>query len=365
MTLSYQQFAEKLSSSGLMTLKELQAFESEGTLSSVETLASQLVGRYKLTEFQAEVILETRSDPLVVGDYFIMDRIGQGGMGIVYKSRRRDAHDLVALKMMTPKTVGSSIAVKRFRREIELASRLKHPNIVTAIDGGEFGGRGFLVMEFVDGLNLGAVLQNKKKLAVLSAFDHILDAAKGLAYAHRQGIVHRDIKPSNLLVNRDGTAKILDMGLARIIQDESMSDSAETLTQLTREGTLMGTADYIAPEQALNSKNADFRADIYSLGCTMHYAFTGRAVYAGETPMERLIAHREQDIPSLLEARDDLPPEVDGIFQKMIAKDPEDRYQSMQGVVDDMQNCRLTYGHMWMIKRFIAEQKLPKGIGTE
>lgn len=365
MTLSYQQFAEKLSSSGLMTFEELRLFEPDGASSSVDVLAGQLVERYKLTEFQAEIILETRSDPLLVGDYFIMDRIGQGGMGIVYKSRRRDAHDLVALKMMTPKTVGSAIAVKRFRREIELASRLKHPNIVTAMDGGEFGGREFLVMEFVDGLNLGAVLEVKKKLAVLTAFDHILDAAKGLAYAHAKGIVHRDIKPSNLLVNRDGTAKVLDMGLARIIQDESMSDASETLTQLTREGALMGTADYIAPEQALNSRNADFRADIYSLGCTMHYAFTGRAVYAGETPMERLVAHREQDIPSLLEAREDLAPEVDGIFQKMIAKDPQDRYQSMQDVVNDMQGCRLTYGHMWMIKRFIAEQKLPKGIGNE
>lgn len=363
MSVSYEQFTEKLSNSGLMSLDELRAFEADKTPSDVDDLARQLVRRYKLTEFQAEIIQETRGDPLVVGNYFIMDKIGQGGMGIVYKARRCDGHDLVALKMMTPKTASNAIAVERFRREVDLASRLKHPNIVAAKDGGEYEGREFLVMEFVDGVNLGVLLKMRKKLAVLSAFDHVFDAAKGLAFAHSQGVIHRDIKPSNLLVDRSGTVKILDMGLARIVKEDAVTDSSETLTDLTREGALMGTADYIAPEQALNSKNADRRADIYSLGCTMHYAFTGRPMYVGETPMERLVAHREQPIPSLRDARDDIAPEVDRIFRRMVAKTPEERYQSMNEVVQDMEKCRKEFGHMWMIKRFIAEQKLPSAMG--
>jgi serine/threonine protein kinase len=125
----------------------------------------------------------------------------------------------------------------------------------------------------------------------------------------------------------------------------------------------MGTADYIAPEQALNSKNADHRADIYSLGCTMYFAFTGRTMYSGETLLERIIAHREQPIPSLRSARDDIAPEVDRIYQRMVAKAPQDRYQTMSDVIHDMEKCRNEFGHMWMIRRFIAEQKLPSSIG--
>lgn len=367
MPVSYDQFAKKLSSSGLMTIEELQVFEasqlSSETGSAVEDLAQQLVRRYKLTEFQADVIQQTRPDPLVVGNFFIMDKIGQGGMGVVYKARPRDSHSLVALKMMTPRTAEDAVSVKRFRREVELASRLKHPHIVAALDGGEHEGREFLVMELVDGLNLGALLNVKKTLAVLSAFDHILHAARGLAYAHSERVIHRDIKPSNLLVDRSGTVKILDMGLARVVSEGSTSESSATITELTKAGALMGTADYIAPEQALNSKNADHRADIYSLGCTMHFAFTGRAMYSGETSMEKIVAHREQPIPSLRSSRDDVAPEVDRIYQRMVAKVPEDRYQSMSDVIDDMEKCRNEFGHMWMIRRFITEQKLPSSMG--
>jgi serine/threonine protein kinase len=367
MPVTYDEFAKKLSNSGLMTLEELQEFEAAQLSSAgpigVEDLAQQLVRRYKLTAFQADVLQEARPDPFLVGDFFIMDKIGQGGMGVVYKARPRNAHKLVALKMMTPRTASDVLLVKRFQREVELASRLKHPNIVSALDGGEHEGRKFLVMELVDGLNLGALLNVKKKLAILTAFEHILDAARGLAFAHSKSVIHRDIKPSNLLVDRNGTVKILDMGLARVVDERESStastESSATITELTRGGALMGTADYIAPEQALNSKNADHRADIYSLGCTMFFAFTGKTMYSGETSMERIVAHREQDIPSLRSVRDDVNPDVDRIFQRMVAKSPDDRYQSMKEVVLDMRRCRDEFGHMWMIKRFIAEQKLP------
>ena len=367
MPVSYDQFVRQLSNSGLMSLDELQAFEAAQPPSqspkAAKDLAQQLVRRYKLTEFQADVLQQTRPDPLLVGDFFIMDKIGQGGMGVVYKARPRESYRLVALKMMTPKTADDAISVKRFRREVELASRLQHPNIVSALDGGAHDGREFLVMELVDGMNLATLLSVKKRLAILTAFDHILDAARGLAYAHHQQVIHRDIKPSNLLVDRDGTVKILDMGLARVIARGPTTESSATITELTRGGSLMGTADYIAPEQALNSKNADHRADIYSLGCTMYFAFTGHTMYTGETSMERIVAHREQDIPTLRASRDDVAPEVDRIYHRMVAKKPDERYQSMDQVVADMEKCRGEFGHMWMIRRFIAEQKLPSSMG--
>ncbi|MEM8666293.1 MAG: serine/threonine-protein kinase [Planctomycetota bacterium] len=366
MSVSYDQFAQKLSSVGLMTLDELQEFErtqlSSDTPTDVDGLAKQLVRRYKLTEYQAEVIRETRRDPLIVGDYFIMDKIGEGGMGIVYKARPRNSYQLVALKMMAPRASADLLSIKRFQREVELASLLKHPNIVTALDSGEHEGHNFLVMELVDGLHLGAVLHTRKTLAVLTAFDHVLDAARGLAFAHSKNVIHRDIKPSNLLVDRSGSAKILDMGLARVISPDAATDSDVTLTEITRAGALMGTADFIAPEQALNAKNADRRADIYSLGCTMYFAFTGKNIYPGETSMEKIVAHREQPIPSLRSTREEVAPEVDRIFQKMVAKSVDDRYQTMVEVIMDMEKCRKEFGHMWMIQRFIAEKKLPSSM---
>lgn len=361
MTVTYHEFVDKLSHSGLMTLEELATFEKEHPSTSggsVEALASSLVQNYKLTEFQADIIQQALPIPLVIGNYFILDKIGQGGMGVVYKARPRDSYDLVALKMMSPEVCDDLTSIRRFRREVELALRLNHPNIVAALDIGEHEGQEFFVMELVDGQNLGVVVTPEQLPSVLTAFDYILDAARGLSYAHASGVVHRDIKPTNLLIHRNGTAKLLDMGLARVIERDQTTDSSTTITEITRQGAVMGTADYIAPEQALNSKNADERADIYSLGCTMYFAFTGRRMYEGETAMERIVAHREQPIPCLRTIRLDVAIEVDNIFQRMVAKKPEDRYQTMADVIRDMERSRKEFGHMWMIRRFIAERKL-------
>jgi serine/threonine protein kinase len=231
--------------------------------------------------------------------------------------------------MMPPAMLQNETAAKRFHREVEAMSRVSHPNIVAAFDAGEDKGACFLILEYVDGYDLSEPIKRGKRLPVKDGLDYILQAARGLAHAHAMGIVHRDIKPANLLLGKDGVVKILDMGLARL--DDSGG------TNLTQTGSVMGTVDYMPPEQTMDSKAADHRADIYSLGCTMYHLLTSRPVYESDSLIGKIIAHREESIPSLRAARADIPARLDQIFQRMVAKKPEDRYQSMQAVVDELE----------------------------
>jgi len=236
----------------------------------------------------------------------------------------------VALKMIPPAMLQNETAGKRFQREVEAMSRVSHPNIVAAFDAGEDKGACFLILEFVEGRDLSRTIKNGRPLSVEDAVEYTLQAARGLAHAHAMGIVHRDIKPANLLLSKEGVVKILDMGLARVDDPNS--------TNLTQTGSIMGTVDYMPPEQTMDSKAADHRADIYSLGCTLFHLATGRPVYESESLVGKIIAHREEPIPSLLEVRPEIPPRLDQIFQRMVAKDPDDRYQSMQEVVEHLEN---------------------------
>ena len=258
-------------------------------------------------------------------------------MGQVFKAQHRRMDRIVAIKILPSALTKDAAAVARFEREVRAAARLEHPNIVTAHDSDEAGGVCFLVMQFIDGSDLSALVKKNGPLAPERAVDYVLQAAHGLAYAHEQGVVHRDIKPANLLVDAKGTVKILDMGLARL--ESTVGADAGTAADLTASGTIMGTVDYMAPEQALNTKHADARSDIYSLGCTLHYLLVGQAPYAGETLMEKLLAHREQPIPDL-GAAGLVPPALQAIFERMIAKDPVDRYPAMSEVVVDLADCK-------------------------
>ena len=360
------EFFERLKETGLGSTAEFiqhTQYPSLG-LTSIE-IANELVRECKLTDYQANVLLNATGEPLRFGQYLILDKIGQGGMGVVFKARKQlesnagAYSDLVALKVLPSSVSRIKSAVKRFNREAELATKLEHANIVRTYEFGSYEQRYFIAMEYVDGDNVSQIVERRASpFALLTSFELLRDAASGLSYAHSSNVVHRDVKPSNLLVHRNGSLKILDMGLARSLDgDDSSINNEFRSDELTMTGALLGTTGYMAPEQALNSKKADHRSDIYSLGCTFFFFLTGQQIYGGQTMVEKIIAHRETPIPKLLEFRDDIPGAVQEMFEKMVAKNCDDRYQSCKELVADIRSCLNEFGHMWMIQRYLQEKK--------
>jgi serine/threonine protein kinase len=340
MELTLEQFSAALVETGLMTHADIRdavnALPPDRRPQDAQGLMRELVRLHKLTTYQAQQVLQGHGKGLFLGNYAILDKIGQGGMGTVLKAEHKRMRRVVALKVIGPKSSSSPTAARRFHREVEAAAKLIHPNIVTAFDADEADGTNFLVMEYVDGADLSTLVKLDGPLPVETAVNCLLQAARGLEYAHSKGVVHRDIKPRNLLLDREGTVKILDMGLARV-----ETSSGGDQTDLTGSGQIMGTIDYMAPEQAVNPKDADERADVYSLGITLWYLLTGRIVYRGQTILEKLVAHREQAVPSLCEACPSATRELEAVFRKMVAKKPQQRYQNMTALIADLERCRI------------------------
>jgi serine/threonine protein kinase len=336
MALAVETIIKQLTDSGIVVEGKLAKYvPPKAQPKDGETLLRELYKQNLLTKFQAQQVAAGRTKSLVMGNYVILDKIGAGGMGQVFKAEHRRMRRVVAVKTLPASLTKDAAALARFQREVEAAAKLRHPNIVAADDADEANGVHFLVMEYVDGKDLSALVKQNGPLSVDEAVNFTLQAAKGLAFAHQKGIVHRDIKPANLLVDDESTIKILDMGLARIESSGDVSTQAE----LTGTGTVMGTVDYMAPEQALSTKHADARADIYSLGCSLYYLLTGKSVYEGETLMARLLAHRSNPIPTLQSVRGYVPEPVEAVFHKMMAKNVEERYQTMSAVIADLEKC--------------------------
>jgi tRNA A-37 threonylcarbamoyl transferase component Bud32 len=272
----------------------------------------------------------------VLGNYVILAKLGEGGMGTVLKAQHRKMERIVALKVLHGDATRSPAAVRRFKMEVRTAAKLQHPNIVGAYDADEANGAHFLVMEFVDGVVLSQLL-GRGPVPIRDAVNYTLQTAHGLAYAHSEGIVHRDIKPGNLLLDKRGVVKILDMGLARMDETAMAIAEATADESLTNPGQVLGTLDYMSPEQAEDAHRVDHRTDIYSLGCTFFRLLTGRPPYRGKTTVNKIVAHRDQPIPSLAEARAGVPSDLDAVFRRMVAKRPADRYPSMNEVIIDLE----------------------------
>jgi tRNA A-37 threonylcarbamoyl transferase component Bud32 len=287
-------------------------------------LAAALIRRDWLTPYQANLLLRGRGGELLLGSYVLLQRLGAGGMGAVFKARNWKLGRVVAIKVIRKERLDKPDVVRRFHREIRAAAQLDHPNIVRALDADEVDGTHLLIMEYAPGADLGKLVKKHGPLPAEKACDYCRQAALGLQHAHQHGLVHRDVKPRNLLLTTGSVVKVLDMGLARIDPGEA-GDISSSMTQY---GTVVGSVDYIAPEQAMNSHAVDGRADLYSLGCALYFLLTGRVPFPGGTAMEKLLKHRLEEPEAVERLRPGVPRGVAAVVRTLMAKRPEDRYPS-------------------------------------
>jgi serine/threonine protein kinase len=317
---------------GAAHLNDIKARLLHG-MSDAQSLAARLVRHGLLTPYQARHILDGLDQELVVGPYRLLDLLGEGGLSQVFKAEHTGTRSLVALKLLHPELRSNVKVLEQLRQEMEIITHLSHPHFVQAFElnlEGDARARGvpYFAMEYVEGLDLGKLLALVGPLPMTQACEYMRQAALGLEYAFEKGLVHRDIKPANLLVSADSsTLRILDIGLARL--EWSYRPDPESPPEPGNQGiTLMGTPDYVAPEQALNAEQADIRADIYSLGCTLYHLLAGEPPFPGKSLAKKLLQHQQAPPPSVRRPRPDLPEELDAVLQKMVAKQPDDRYRT-------------------------------------
>lgn len=328
------EFLDLVQKSGIIEERRLTAYLDRLRASSAlpadpTQLADLMLRDGLLTHFQREQLLQGRWKRFTIGKYKVLERLGAGGMGSVYLCEHKLMRRRVAVKVLPAAKAEDPAALDRFYREARAVAALDHPNIVRAYDIDQDGNLHFLVMEYVDGSSMQDIVKKVSPLDLPRACNYIRQSALGLQHAHEAAaLVHRDIKPGNILVDRNGIVKILDMGLARFFHDDE-----DELTKKYGEDVL-GTADYLAPEQALDSHGVDIRADIYSLGATFYYALTGRTPFSEGTVAQKLIWHQTRQPKPIRSFRDDVPEEVLAIIDRMMAKDRNQRYGSPQEVVD-------------------------------
>ncbi|MHB1037691.1 MAG: serine/threonine-protein kinase [Pirellulales bacterium] len=322
------------------SLVELRLKNNGSMPTDGEVVADHLVEAGLLTRWQSDKLAEGRHKGFFLGRYKLLAHLGTGGMSSVYLAEHLLMQRRVAIKVLPQKRIEDSSYLARFHREAQAVAALDHRNIVRAFDVDNDGGIHYLVMEYVAGRDLQAMVKEDGPLAYEPAANYICQAADGLAHAHEAGLVHRDIKPANLLVDGKGVVKVLDLGLARF------SDESRASLTIAHDENVLGTADYLAPEQALNSHNVDAKADIYSLGCTLYFLLTGHPPFPEGTLPQRLMMHQTRMPASIRAERPDAPEELVEICRKMMAKSPDQRVQSAVEV------ARLLRG--WLASRGVA-----------
>ncbi len=308
-------------------LSERQFDEISGRVRSGEypsetrALAERLVAERILTDFQAKRLLRNKAHGLVVGRYVILDRLGEGGRGRVFKAQHRLMGRLTALKVIAPQIARRASSIARFHREMRLIGRLDHPNVIRAFDADEVGDLLYIVMEYIAGRSLDRVIDDRGPLPAVEVVDYMRQAALGLAHAHERGIVHRDVKPPNLLLTEEGQIKVLDLGLSALMEADSEASYA------TAAGAIVGTVHYMSPEQAV-AHDVDGRSDLFSLGCTMYQLLSGRLPFPGETLAECLTLRIQGRSTQITDFRPDLSPRLVQLLDKLMARRPEDRFQT-------------------------------------
>jgi serine/threonine-protein kinase len=293
-------------------------------------LAHRLVADQILTDFQAARLLQNKSHGFVVGGYVVLDRLGQGSKGRVFKAQHRLMGRLVALKVIAPQIASRASSIARFYREMRLLGRLDHPNVVRAFDAEQAGDLLYLVMEYVPGRDLERVLEDRGVLCANDVGSYMAQAALGLAHAHDRGIVHRDVKPTNLILSEEGQVKVLDLGLGALMEADSETSFA------TAAGRSVGTLNYMSPEQA-SASDVDGRSDLFSLGCTMYHLLTGQVPFPGATVVECLKRRAEGNPVPIADLRPDLPLQMVEVLDKLMAPRPENRFQTGSEAAEALQ----------------------------
>jgi serine/threonine protein kinase len=326
-------FLHTLRRSQLLGTAELNEVKAKllNDLRDPRSLADRLIERGWLTPYEAERLLEGHDQELALGTYRLLYPLGEGGLCQVFKAWDTTRQGPVALKVVHPEFRSNAEVLDQLRQEMQILGRLDHPCFVKTFDVEANTARHFFAMEYVAGLDLSKLVQKAGPLPMGQACEYIRQVAAGMQYAYEKGLVHRDVKPANLLAPVHGSqVRILDIGIARL--EWAYKDLTTTATPTQQGGALMGTPDYIAPEQALNPQLANIRADIYSLGCTLYHLLTGQPPFPGKSLTQKLLHHQQTPAPSVRGLRPELPQELAAVVQKMMAKAPGDRYQTPAGV---------------------------------
>src|SRR5437868_3946230 len=332
-TLSIADFLARLLTSGLLSVPEVeQFFEKYPHLRNTSTpcLVSALKTEGLLTDYQVSRLLAGNTFGLVFGNYRTVERLGAGGMGVVYKAEHTHMKRTVAIKVLVGEADPNSVFLQRFYSEMQATAVLSHPNIVLAFDAGEIPIPDtaqqvlrYLVMEYVPGKDLEQYVNDHGPLPIEQACEYIRQAASGLQHAYEHGLVHRDIKPSNLLLTAQNQVKILDFGLARVCRRRH-----------TEAHIMLGSVDYMAPEQARDARSVDIRADIYGLGGIFYWLLAGQKPFPSDRPViEELLARQRESPMPLHKLRPEVSLELEAIVYQMMAVDPGDRYPTPQAVM--------------------------------